>query len=58
MKHSDYNKGTSPTTGDARPVYTTVAGIYQPANLPVNFPTQGAVPWMAESAKRNAENRK
>ena len=24
MKHSDYNKGTSPTTGDARPVYTTV----------------------------------
>ena len=20
MKHSDYNKGTSPTTGDARPV--------------------------------------
>ena len=24
MKHSDYNKGTSPTTGDARPLYTTV----------------------------------
>ena len=24
MKHSDFNKGTSPTTGDARPVYTTV----------------------------------
>ena len=23
MKHSDHNKGTSPTTGDARPVYTT-----------------------------------
>ena len=25
MKHSDYEKGTSPTTGVARPVYTTVA---------------------------------
>ena len=24
MKHSDYIKGTSLTTGDARPVYTTV----------------------------------
>ena len=24
MKHSDFNKGTYPTTGDARPVYTTV----------------------------------
>ena len=28
MKHSDYNKGTSPTTGDARPVYTTVVVSY------------------------------
>ena len=25
MKHSDYKKGTSPNTGVARPVYTTVA---------------------------------
>ena len=24
MKHSDCNEGTSPTMGDARPVYTTV----------------------------------
>ena len=24
MKHSEFNKGTSPTTGDARPVYTIV----------------------------------
>ena len=24
MKHSDYKKGTFPTTGVARPVYTTV----------------------------------
>ena len=27
MKHSDYKKGTSPTTGVARPVYTTVRRI-------------------------------
>ena len=27
MKHSDYKKGTSPTTGVARPVYTTVGSI-------------------------------
>ena len=32
MKHSDYNKGTAPTTGDVRPVYTTVAWL-----LPTSF---------------------
>ena len=30
MKHSDFNKGTSPTMGDARPVYTTVFSILAP----------------------------
>ena len=35
-KHSDYNKGTSPTTGDARPVYTTVSQCSQ--NVDVKGP--------------------
>ena len=29
MKHFDYKKGTSPTTGVARPVYTTVVQVRQ-----------------------------
>ena len=35
MKHSDYKKGTSPTTGVAKPVYTTVSvTAYCPSRCP------------------------